>query len=595
MSAAAVQPHLPQRANPASRRLLMICGLAFVIAIGAAMLAEVLVALIGLITNLAFYGRFSLVFTSPAGNTLGPWVVIVPVIGGLIVGVMARWGSPAIRGHGIPEVMERVLLGESRIPPRLTILKPVGTAISIGTGGPFGAEGPIIATGGALGSLVGQGLAMTADERKTLLAAGAAAGMAAIFGAPVSATILAVELLLFEYRASSLAPVALACATAAAVRVALHGTAAVFPMEITATPSGSALAVYTFIGIVVGGFGVAITRGLYYIEDLFERLPIHWMWWPALGGVVVGVMGFISPRTLGVGYDNIQQLLDGTLAGEVLLLLVLCKLVSWSIALGSGTAGGTLAPLFTIGGGAGVLLGTLVAALLPSLGIDPRVAGLVGMAAAFTGASRALLSSVVFAFEATRQPMGLLPLLAGCTGAYLISLRTMRHTIMTERLARRGTPVITEYSADYLARSLVRNHASAAVVTLPATQTVQQTRAWLQQADAPRHQGFPLVDTDGRLAGVITRRDLAMSADDNRMLVDLLQRAPLFVSGRHSLREAADIMVRARVGRLPVVAEDGSGRVVGILTRSDVLEAHQRRLDETGHLAGATLWGGGAP
>src|SRR5437868_1142647 len=417
---------IPSAAHPAGHRLFLVCGLAVVIALGAGLLAEVLTALIGFFTNLFFYGRLSLAFISPAGNQLGPWVILVPVLGGLIVGVMARWGSPAIRGHGIPEVMERVLIGESRIPPRVTILKPVGTAISIGSGGPFGAEGPIIATGGALGSLVGQALRVTADERKVLLAAGAAAGMAAIFGAPISATILAVELLLFEYRARSLAPVALACATAGAVRIAFHGPAAVFPMEVIATPTGMALAVYTAIGVFVGALGVPITKTLYKLEDAFEHLPIHWMWWPALGGVVVGVMGYLSPHSLGVGYDNITHLLDGSLAGQALLVLVLCKLISWSIALGSGTAGGTLAPLFTIGGGAGVLFGALVAAVLPSLGIDPRVAGLVGMAAAFTGASRALLASVVFAFEATRQPAGLLPLLAGCAGAYLISLRTMK-------------------------------------------------------------------------------------------------------------------------------------------------------------------------
>jgi H+/Cl- antiporter ClcA/CBS domain-containing protein len=591
VSGIAAPPHLPQRANPASRRLLLICVLAFVIAIGAALAAEVLVALIGLITNIAFYGRLSLAFTSPADNQLGVWVIFVPIIGALIVGIMARWGSPAIRGHGIPEVMERVLLGESRIPPRLTVLKPVGTAISIGTGGPFGAEGPIIATGGALGSLVGQGLRVTADERKTLLAAGAAAGMAAIFGAPVSATILAVELLLFEYRASSLAPVALACAAAAAVRVALHGTGAIFPMEITATPSGAALTIYTLVGIVIGGFGVAITHGLYYIEDLFERLPIHWMWWPAIGGIVVGIMGYLSPRTLGVGYDNIAQLLDGTLSGGVLLLLVICKLISWSVALGSGTAGGTLAPIFTIGGGAGALLGALIAGFLPSLGIDPRVAGLVGMAAAFTGASRALLASVVFTFEATRQPMALLPLLAGCTGAYLISLRTMRHTIMTERLARRGTPVITEYSADYLSRLLVRDHASYEVATLSAGQTVDTARTWLAREDSPGHQGFPVLDVDGKVVGVLTRRDLHdPTVTGAALLQTLVRRAPLVVFGYHSLREAADIMVRAKVGRLPVVDEDGSGRLVGILTRSDLLTAHERRLDERGRVAEATLW-----
>jgi CIC family chloride channel protein len=582
----------PQRSPVADRRLFLLCTLAIPIALGAGVLAEVLVALIGLFTNLAFYGRFSLAFTSPADNTLGAWVIVVPVIGGLIVGAMARWGSPAIRGHGIPEVMERVLVGESRIPPRVTILKPVGTAISIGTGGPFGAEGPIIATGGALGSLVGQALRVTADERKILLAAGAAAGMSAIFGSPVSATILAVELLLFEYRARSLAPVALACATAAAMRIAFHGPGAVFPMEAIATPSGFALTAYTAVGVLVGALGVAVTKGLYRIEDAFERLPIHWMWWPAIGGAVVGAMGYISPRTLGVGYDNISQLLEGSLVGQALLVLVICKVVSWSIALGSGTAGGTLAPLFTIGGGAGVLAGTAVAAYLPGLGIDPRVAGLVGMAAAFTGASRALLASVVFAFEATRQPMGLLPLLAGCTGAYLISLRTMRYTIMTERLARRGTPVITEYSADFLSRVLVRDRATAPVVTLAAGQSVASARQWLASPEAPTHQGFPILETDGRLVGVLTRRDLlAPQHDGSALLRSLVHRPPVVVSGHHSLREAADLMVQARVGRLPVVAEDGSGTVVGILSRSDLLAAHERRLDEHRRVAEATLWG----
>lgn len=576
----------------ADRRLLLVSGLAIVIALGAGVLAEALMALIGLVTNVSFYGRWSPAFTSPAGNTLGAWVILVPVLGGLIVGVLARWGSPAIRGHGIPEVMERVLLDESRIPPRVTLLKPIGSAISIGTGGPFGAEGPIIASGGALGSLVGQALRITADERKTLLAAGAAAGMSAVFGSPVSATLLAVELLLFEYRPRSLAPVALASAAAAGVRIAVHGPTAVFPMEFIATPSGMALAAYTVIGVLIGWLGVVITKGLYRIEDAFERLPIHWMWWPALGGLSVGLVGYLSPRTLGVGYDNIQQLLDGSLAGQALLLLVVAKLISWSIALGSGTAGGTLAPLFTIGGGAGVLVGAGVAAALPMLGIDPRVAGLVGMAAAFTGASRALLASVVFAFEATHQPMGLLPLLAGCTGAYLISLRTMRYTIMTERLARRGTPVITEYSADFLERLLVREYSTRTVVTLPDDATVAATRAWLSGADASTHQGFPVIDGTGRLVGLLTRRDiLDPVAADDAQLRTLIRRTPTVVTGRHSLRDAADKMVQARVGRLPVLADDGSGRVVGIISRSDLLAAHERRLDETGRRADATLWG----
>ena len=389
----------------AGRRILFLCTAAVVIALGAGLLAEALTALIGLITSLSFHGRLSLASASPIGHHLGAWVILVPVAGALIVGVMARYGSPAIRGHGIPEVMERILHHESRIAPGITLLKPISTAVSIGTGGPFGAEGPIIASAGALGSLAGQILRVTADERKTLLAAGAAAGMAATFGAPVSATLLAVELLLFEYRPASLAPVALACAAATAIRYLFHGIAPVFPIpDIIASPGGEALTAYVLLGAMVGWLSVVITKGLYRIEDTFERLPIHWMWWPAIGAVVVGVVGWFEPAVLGVGYGNITAMLSGTLVGKAVLVLATLKCIAWVIALGSGTAGGTMAPLFTIGGGAGSVLASLVIAVFPGIGVDVRIGALVGMAAMFTGASRAMLTSVVFAFEATRQP-----------------------------------------------------------------------------------------------------------------------------------------------------------------------------------------------
>src|SRR5579872_154923 len=326
-------------------RILALSGLAVGIALLAALAAQILVRLTGFITNLAFYSRFSFAFSSPADNHLGLSVIFVPIIGALIVGLMARFGSSAIRGHGIPEAMEQVLLNESRIPPRITFLKPVSAAIAIGTGGPFGAEGPIIATGGALGSLIGQIRRTTGNERKILLAAGAAAGMAATFGTPVSAVLLAVELLLFEYSPRSIIPVSLASATATGIRAAFMGTGAVFTMPTLPQPDGVALAIYVLIGFFMGFMAVGISRALYWIEDRFEHLPIHWMWWPAIGAVAVGVIGWISPDTLGVGYVNIYHILSGTIIGPALLLLVVAKLVSWEIALGSGTSGGTLAPL----------------------------------------------------------------------------------------------------------------------------------------------------------------------------------------------------------------------------------------------------------
>jgi CIC family chloride channel protein len=586
--APAMQPavralRIPKEQAAVDGRVVLISAIAMVVAAAAALVARFLTALIALVTNLAFYGRFSTASVMPAGHHLGAWVIVVPVVGAVLVGLMARYGSRAIRGHGIPEAMEQVLLNESRIPPRITFLKPLSAAIAIGTGGPFGAEGPIIATGGAMGSLVGQLLHTTAVERKTLLAAGAAAGMAATFGSPVSAVVLAVELLLFEFRPRSIIPVALASVTATGVRYALVGSHPVFPMPMLAQPTGPALAFYVGLGALVGVAAVGITRLVYAIEDGFERLPVHWMWWPALGAVVVGVVGYFAPRTLGVGYENIEQIVSGDLAGQAVIVLCLMKLVSWSVYLGSGTSGGTLAPLFTVGGGLGAALGAVAAAFCPQWGVDVRVAALVGMAAIFAGASRALLASVIFAFETTLQPMGLLPLLGGCSAAYLISCLLMRNTIMTEKIVRRGVRVPAEYAADFLDHVRVGDVAAAPVVTLNADETLEAVRAWL--ADDTReahHQGFPVLDAAGELLGVVTRRDLLRPREPGtRRVGELVTRPASVVFADHTLREAADHMVRERVGRLPVLADEETRTLVGIITRSDLLAAHERRLDET--------------
>jgi H+/Cl- antiporter ClcA len=495
---------------------------------------------------------------------------------------MARYGSSAIRGHGIPEAMEHILVNQSRVPPRMLFLKPLSAAIAIGTGGPFGAEGPIIATGGALGSFVGQVLSTTTVERKTLLAAGAAAGMAATFGSPVSAVLLAVELLLFEFRPRSIIPVALASVTAAAAHLAFHGAAPMFAMPDLAQPSGAAMAVYVGLGAVVGLASVGVTRAVYAVEDAFARLPMHWMWWPALGGVAVGIVGYFHPRSLGVGYQNIADVISGRLGVEAIALLASAKFVSWVIALGSGTSGGTLAPLFTVGGAVGALLGIGAAHLLPHAGIDPRIAALVGMAAIFAGASRALLASVVFAFETTLQPLGLLPLLGGCTASFLVSSLLMRHSIMTEKIARRGVRVPAEYAPDFLDQLLVRDMSSRQAVTLRASARVSEVRVWIEaRSRGASHQGFPVLDDAGILMGVTTRRDiLDAQVPPDALVRSLLRRAPIVVHDDSSLREAADLMVDHDIGRLPVVPRSGPRTVVGMITRSDLLRAHRRRLDE---------------
>ena len=564
------------------RRVVVLCAFALGLGLAAGFVAQVLVGLITLITNVAFFRHFSLVFISPAANTLGAWVIVVPIVGGMIVGFMARYGSKAIRGHGIPEAMEQVLVNQSRIPARLTFLKPISAAIAIGTGGPFGAEGPIIATGAALGSLLGQIVKTTPAERKTLLSAGAAAGMAATFGSPVSAVLLAIELLLFEFRPRSIIPVALASSSAAGIRMLFDGVRPVFAMPNLDHPSPVALGAYIALGALMGLAAVIVTRVVYAVEDGFERLPVHWMWWPALGGLVVGVIGYFAPRTLGVGYDNISDIISNQLALKAVVFLCGMKFVSWAISLGSGTSGGTLAPLFTIGGGLGATCGAAGQWLLPEAGIDVRIAALVGMAALFAGASRALLASAVFAFETTLQPLGLLPLLAGCAASYLVSCFLMRNSIMTEKIARRGIQTPAEYVADILEQVLVRQVCSQGVISLKADDRVHEVRQWLTSGqEGSSHQGFPVLDDRGVLVGVLTRRDLVKLGDvDGARVRDIVRRMPKYVYDDCTVRQAADHMVNHGIGRLPVVSRSEPRRVLGMVTRSDILSVYRRRMEE---------------
>ncbi|HYB91480.1 MAG TPA: chloride channel protein [Candidatus Binataceae bacterium] len=581
-----------QRTTAIDGRVVHLSLIAIAIGLMAGLAARILLALIGLITNLSFYGRLSPQFVSPAANRLGLLVIVVPAIGGLIVGLMARYGSEAIRGHGIPEVMEQVLRNQSRILPRVTFLKPISAAIAIGTGGPFGAEGPIIATGAALGSLIGQLLRTTADERKVLLSAGAAAGMAATFGSPVSAVLLAIELLLFEFRPRSLIPVAFASAAATALRMEFMGSAPIFAMPGVGPANQTALIAYVLLGVLVGAASVAVTRWVYLIEDGFNLLPIHWMWWPALGGLVVGAIGYWLPQTLGVGYDNISRELSDGLAERAVVLLCIFKFVSWAVSLSSGTSGGTLAPLFTIGGAMGAAIGGGAIALFPGAGLDLRLCALIGMAAMFAGASRALLASIVFAFETTLQPFALLPLTAGCTAAYLISSLLMKGTIMTEKIARRGIPVPVDYTADFLSQILVGDVASREVVSLRADLTLGEIRSWIAEGrPGSAHHGFPVLDGDLVLVGVVSQRDLLDPVTPAGTRVGEVVRGPrVVVFEDNTLRDAVDLMARHRMGRVPVVKRENPAEVVAMLSQSDIRSANRRRLEETEQAEQTIRW-----
>lgn len=567
-----------------TRSVLGLAALAPLIGAAVACLALALLNLIGLITHLAYTGRPNTSLTAPDIDVLGVWSVLVPVVGGLIVGAMARFGSERIRGHGIPEAMETILLRGSRMEPRLAVLKPISSAVSIGTGGPFGAEGPIIVTGGALGSIVGQLMHLTAAERRTLLVAGAAGGMTAVFATPVAAVLLAVELLLFEWRPRSMIPVTLAACSAEAVREALASAGLLRAAPLFAMSAHDPLGVSVtlgavLVGIACGGLAWGMTRCVYGAEDLFGRLPLHWSWWPAIGGVFVGVGGLIDPRVLGVGYATIGAELAGKLAIGALAVLLVVKLAVWSIALGSNTSGGILAPLLMIGAALGGLLG----AMLPGAG--EGMWALLGMAAAMAGVMRSPFTSIVFALELTHDVNALLALLVACTVAHLVSVLTLKRSILTEKIARRGYHVTREYEIDPLHALQVRDVMTTDILTVEPHTPVAALYERLPEGSGERRQRlYPVLDGEQGLVGVLPFSDvLAAYQSASPLRASELAHQPTLAFADETLREAADRMLTCGHGILPVADRADPHRLVGLVGQFDLLRAHERVLIEERH------------
>lgn len=569
----------PPSQNYILRRVVYLSLQAIFNAIIIGFIAKALVALIDLITNISFYGRFSFQVTAPGIGHLGWLVIFVPIIGSLIVGVMARFGSAGIRGHGIPEAMEQVLMNESRIPPIITFLKPISSAIVIGTGGPFGAEGPIISTGGALGSVAGQIMRINANERKIMLTAGACAGMAAIFGSPIAGVLMALELLLFEFSPRSIIPVALSCATGAAMHFLLFSTQPIFAMAIVPNPTSINIITYTVFGLIIGVVAAYVSKSVYLIEDLFAKLPIHWMWWPAIGAVVVGTIGYFAPLTMGVGYSNISLLLTGNVSIQLLFTLCVLKFVSWCVSLGSGTSGGTLAPLFTIGGSLGIFLGLFTLHFFPHIGINIAMAALVGMAAMFAGASRALLTSIVFALETTGQFHGLLPLLGACTAAYFVSFFLMKGTIMTEKMERHGVTPPETFEPDVLEQVLVKNAMDTHVTLLSADNTVKNVREWIkEQAASEENTTFIVTNHEGSIVGLVQRVDIfGKEYADDAPISSLVKGKIAYIYPNNQLSLAVDIMDKYDTSILPVVKQDESHEVIGALSRKIIFSIYHKR------------------
>jgi len=569
-------------------RVLPITAMALVVGGASAVTAFALLRLIGLITNAVFYQRMSTSLVAPGGQHHSPWLILLaPVAGGLVVGLMARYGSERIRGHGMPEAIEAILTGGSRVAPRVAILKPVSAAISIGTGGPFGAEGPIIMTGGAVGSILAQLLRLSADERKTLLVAGAAGGMAATFNAPMASVLLAVELLLFEWRPRSFIPVTASVAVATICRGFLLGTGPIFGVTMTARPGAAAIALTLLPGVTGGLLAIAATGLVYLAEDGFNRLPIHWMWWPAIGGVIIGLGGLAEPRALGVGYDVIDQLLTGRAALSLILGILIVKTLIWSLSLGSGTSGGVLAPTFMIGGALGALEG---------LALPHVFAGfwaMAGLAAVLGGVMRSPLTGVIFTLELTHAWDCLLPMLVAATSAYLVSTLILKRSVLTEKVARRGLHLTREYSTDPLEVFFARE----VMTTTPATLVTDEPAAAGAAAGGAGDAALYMVlDGAGALTGVLPRGVLRRATGTPGATAgELAHPARVVVYGDSTLREVANAFARHEVTRAPVVDRGNAQRLLGEITVAQLLHARRRDLHEDQHRERVLFSDAGSP
>ena len=569
--------------------MLWVSCLAALIGVAAGVIAYLLYNLIGLFTNIAFFHQATFVFRSPRTANLGWWVIIIPVIGGLIVGVMAKYGSSKIRGHGIPEAMEAVLVSKSKIAPRVAILKPISAAIAIGTGGPFGAEGPIIQTGGAVGSLLGQVLHTTAAERKVLLACGAAAGMAATFSTPIAAVILAIELLLFEFRSRSFIPLVIASTFATSMHLLLMGRGPMFQVGAVDFGVPNSLPWYVLLGVLCGLAAVGFSKLLYWVEDQFEKLPLDPMWWPAIGAIGLGVIGYFVPRVLGVGYDTISDILNTRLALETLLIVIVFKSVALVVSLGSGTSGGLLAPMFMTSAAMGSAFAMVINHFVPTAHLSPGAFALVAMGAVFGAASRATFAFIIFAFELTRDYNSVLPLMLVCVIADGIGMMFMKTSIMTEKLARRGLRINQDYEADVLMEMNVEDVMDRDIPQISDTMKVRELADLIATHDPRyvRYHGFVIIDQQGKLAGIVTHGDvlraLEESHDENMKVLEAGAKELVVTYPDELLYDAAGKMLSAGVGRLPVVSREDHKKVVGYLNRAGVLSARLKRMHEEGH------------
>lgn len=599
-------------------RIGFVSVLSGLIGILAAVIAFLIYRFIGFLYNLFFYQRLAFSFVEPPDSGLQLWIIFVPALGGLIAGLMAQYGSRRIIGHGIPEAMEAVWDNDSKVAPRVLILKPISAAIAIGTGAPFGVEGPIIQSGGAMGSVFGQWISTTAAERKVLLACGAAAGMAATFNTPLAGILVAIELLVFEFQARSFIPISIASLIATGTRRPLIGVGPMFQIEGIPTEFFPNLPFLIALGIVIGGAAILFKDGYFLAETYIHRIPVSDVLLPAIGGLILGVMGLLVPRTFGVGYDVAQEIINNELAVGLVFVVMLFKVVGVTVTLGSKTSGGFLAPVFVAGAAIGSVFAHVMN-LLPGVTIPVSLFALAGLGTLFGVVSNATFGFTIFAIEVTGRYDALLPVFLVGVVADAIATLYMGPDIMTTELSDRGIDVHQEYEIDVLKRFkagevMDTNPASidpgvtaaqlAATIAGTGTSSPESSVAdgglerfvdeanevaeadtieLAEESEQTVHDGFPIVDSGGELVGVITYGDLVRAiarGDGDRTVTDVGTTDLIVGYPDERLFETVIRMAEADIEQLPIVPRDDEVELVGVLDSQNLMTSALRQLDD---------------
>jgi CIC family chloride channel protein len=565
---------LLQRLSPSEPQVLVATGL--IVGLGAGIGAVVFRYLINAFTYLFFS------VLGPAFATfLGPAAVVpLPALGGLIFGPLIYFFAREAKGHGVPEVMLAVAQRGGRIRPVVAVVKSVASALCIGSGGSVGREGPIVQIGSALGSTVGQTLRMSDDRIRTLVACGAAGGIAATFNAPIAGVFFALEIILGEFTTRAFGVVVISSVTAAVVGRAAFGDTPSFPVPGYELVHVGEFGLYAVLAVLAGVVGIVFTRTLYAFEDFFDGIRMPEYLKPVPGGLCLGLIGMFLPQVFGVGYPAMSQALSGQYALGLLVILLAAKIAAVSLTIGSGGSGGVFAPSLFIGAMLGTAFGTAANALLPGYTAPPGAYGLVGMAAVFTGAARAPITAVIILFELTGDYRIILPLMLAVVLSTLVSEGLSRDTIYTLKLRRRGIDLRGGRDVDLMRELPVAQAMSTRIPVASAELSVAEAA---EQLDQSGDRALLVLDSARAPLGIATLQDLQAALLENKpglTLGEVASHPVTTVYGDEPLSAAVHKMGVRDVGQLPVVARGHTARVVGLLRRTDIVRAYSHAMLE---------------